>query len=135
MGTGSKITSNNAIYDDMILMFQDAKRIFPTDAEKQALFTFATLKNMVSPPGSASLKVTVQRPDNSLVSGATITIQSETGTPNTVSTDANGEASFPGIDPDRYHVTGTVATFVPISVDKDVDTGVNARLTVKLVAI
>ena len=48
---------------------------------------------------------------------------------------AGGEASFPGIDPGRYHVTATVAAFVPVSVDKDVDTGVNVRLTVKLVAI
>ena len=135
VGTGSKITSNNAIYDDMISMFKDAKRIFATDAEKQALFTFATLKDMVSPPGSASLKVTVQKPDNSVVGNVAVTIQSETGTPNTVNTDATGVAQFDSIDPDRYTVTFNVATFQPVNVPKDVDTGTNARLVVKLVAI
>lgn len=135
VGTGSKITANNAIYDDMQLMFHDGHRVFPTDAEKLKQFNFASLKLIVAPPGSASLKVTVQRPDNSFVAGVPVTIQSESGTPITVNTDADGVAEFDSIDPDRYSVKLNVATFVAVDVDKDVDTGVNARLVVKLVAI
>jgi hypothetical protein len=116
-------------------MFHDAHRVFPTDAEKLLQFNFHALKNIVAPPGSASLKVTVQKPDNSFVPNVPVTIQSLTGTPITVNTDADGVAAFDGIDPDPYRVTLNVATFIPVDEEKDVDTGVNARVVVKLVAI
>src|ERR1043165_83580 len=48
VGTGSKITANNAIYDDMQLMFHDGHRVFPTDAEKLKQFNFASLKKIVA---------------------------------------------------------------------------------------
>lgn len=132
VATGGKVTANNAVYDDMQLMFHDAHRVFPTDAEKLLQFNFHALKNIVAPPGSASLKVTVQKPDNSFVAGVPVTIQSATGVPITVNTDADGVAHFDGIDPDPYRVTLNVATFVPVDEEKDVDTGVDARLVVKL---
>ncbi|HYV90523.1 MAG TPA: carboxypeptidase-like regulatory domain-containing protein [Chitinophagales bacterium] len=81
------------------------------------------------------LKVTVQRPDNSFVPNVQVTIQSGAGTLITVNTDANGVAQFDSIDPDQYSVKLNVSTFQPVDVEKDVDTGVNARLVVKLVGI
>ena len=82
-----------------------------------SLFTFPALKDMV------------------VAKILFASIRSETGTLNIVNTDANGAAQIDSIDHDRYTVTFNVPTFRPVNIDKDVDTGTNARLTVKLVAI
>ncbi|MEO5673104.1 MAG: carboxypeptidase-like regulatory domain-containing protein [Chitinophagales bacterium] len=131
--TGSKVDANNALYDDLQQMFKDARRgVFPDDAAMQQEFTFQYLKKLVTPKGSASLSVRLQRPDNTLVVDQEVTIQSETGTAIRLMTGANGEVLFDRIDPDRYRVTATVADYKPVDADKDVDTGVNARMTINL---
>jgi len=94
------------------------------------------LKDIVSPPGSASLNVEILFPDNTPAVDLRVTIQSADGTPLVKQTDANGKCKYDSIDPDRYKVTVQVpAGFKAVSMNKDVDTGVGARLLIKMEAV
>lgn len=131
-GTAEKIKANNKVYKELTSLLDDGQRIFANVPEKKKLFVFQTIKNIVSPPGSAGLTVKVLREgDNTPVEGAAVTIQAAEGTPMNGTTDANGEVNFPDIDPADYN--GTVVPPAPLNPKtfvKTVNTGTNARVTV-----
>lgn len=78
--TEDKTAANNAIYDDLQKMFKDGTTIYRKNAGKKSLFVFSTIKDMVSPPGSASLKVSViTLPDNAAAPNAAISMQADGG--------------------------------------------------------
>jgi hypothetical protein len=133
----AKIAANNLLYAAIMAVCSDGKKVFINDAGQIKLFTFDTVKDLLSPPGSASYKLTAKvavllTP----IKGLPVVIQSKTKPAITVDTDVNGVALFPHLDPDNYTVTvgGAVLPFVVQSFKKDVDTGVDAHSEVFMVA-
>ena len=137
---GEKVTANNLLYDEMMDVFEDgAERVFRNDAAKQKNYVFATLKDLVSPPGSASLRALVLREDDTPVAEASVTIRLKdaelleiVAPPITVVTDAEGIAQFENADPGRYNGSATSSDgTVTVDFTKEIDTGVKARITVQ----
>lgn len=137
---GEKVTANNLLYDEMMDVFEDgSERVFRNDAAKQKNYVFATLKDIVSPPGSASLKALVLREDDTPVAEASVTIRLKdaelleiVAPPITVVTDAEGVALFENADPGRYNGSATSSDeTVTVDFTKEIDTGVKARITVQ----
>lgn len=137
---GEKVTANNLLHSQMMDVFEDgAERVFRNDAAKQKNYVFATLKDIVSPPGSASLRALVLREDDTPVEGASVTIRLQgaeeieiVAPPITVVTDAEGVALFESADPGRYDGSATSGDgTVTVDFTKEIDTGVNARVTVQ----
>lgn len=125
--TAKKIKANNDLDKAVGDVNEDAKLVFE-DAEHLKLFTFSAVKAIVSPPGSASYKVTVKKhSDDTVIEGATIVIKSAKGSPITVVTNAQGVAEFKDIDPADYSVTITFTGMESESFNKEVNTGTNAR--------
>ena len=137
---GEKVTANNLLHKEMMNVFEDgAERVFRNDAAKQKNYVFDTLKDIVSPPGSASLRALVLREDDTPVEGASVTIRLQgaealevVAPPITVITDAEGVALFENADPGRYDGSATSGDgSVTVDFTKEIDTGVNARVTVQ----
>jgi len=127
--TAQKITANNLVYQEVISLCDDGQRIFINNEALHKLFVFETVKKLISPPGSAGLKVHVKKQeDNTPVPNTTITIQAPQGTPITATTDQNGEATFTHIDPAAYNGTATPPSPMnPATFTKEVNTGTSAR--------
>ena len=125
--TGDKIKANNLLYDAMIDLHTDAVVAIEGDLELLKEFTFSDVKNLISPPGSASLEVELMKVVANTPVDGTITIQKEGGIAIVLPT-TDAVAKFAHIDPARYHVHVVVAGSPDVDVFKDVNTGVNARL-------
>lgn len=127
--TAEKLTANNDVYDDVTSVCDDGQRISAGNEALHKLFVFDTVKKLVSPPGSASVKIIViKQGDNTPVPDVTITIQAAEGTPHNATTDQNGEAKFDNIDPATYNGTATPPSPMnPVAFTKEVNTGTNAR--------
>ncbi len=129
--TGGKIKANNLVDKDMKSIQSDAFVIFKYDAEKLKRYTITVIKSIVSPPGSASLKITCkQAVTNVLMVGLDITIKSKDGIAQTGVTDATGVLVFDNIDPADYTVTVKVVGHPDMVIAKEVNTGTAARLDV-----
>lgn len=135
-----KVNANNLLHKELMNVLEDgAERVFRNDAAKQKNYVFATLKDIVSPPGSASLRALVLREDDTPVEGASVTIRLKdaelveiVAPPITVVTDAEGVALFENADPGRYNGSATSSDgTVTVDFSKEIDTGVNARITVQ----
>jgi hypothetical protein len=126
--TAAKIKANNALYKNMMDFMADGQMLFAGKDEMKKLFTFSVLKSLVSPPGSASLKVLAKNADTTPVVGVNVIIRLVDGGAPAVNgaTDATGEVIFSGIDAGVYSVT---VDFAPAqNYTKEVNTGVAARL-------
>lgn len=133
VATGAKITANNLVDDDLKDLQRDAQKVYRNDAEKLKLFTISVVKAIVSPPGSASLKITCkQKVTNLPKQGLLITIQSRDGVAIQLTTDATGVVVFENIDPADYNVVIVVPGFPNIMKVKEVNTGVDARMEVEV---
>ncbi|MBI4931938.1 MAG: hypothetical protein HY841_14345 [Bacteroidetes bacterium] len=135
---GEKISANNLLHKELMGVLEDgAERVWRANAEKRKNYIFDTLKNIVSPPGSASLKVLVIKGDDTVVANVPVTIKQEGATLATrsagisVTTNKEGVALFESADPGRYAGV-VVVDGVKISFTKEIDTGVNARITVEV---
>lgn len=129
----AKMKANNIFYDAiMAFMKEGVERVYPTDKAKQEMFTFKKLKFIVSPPGSASLKVTVMNANDTPAANAAVTIKAEGSPSITLNTDGNGVAFFDKVDPATYAGT-VVVNGVTTPFSKDVDTGKNSRIVIKLI--
>ena len=130
--TAAKIKANNSLYKNMMDFMADGQMLFSTKEEMKKLFTFSVLKSLVSPPGSASLKVITKNADATPAVGVNLSIKLVDGVaaPLKGVTDANGEFLFEGIDAGVYAVA---IDYTPTqNYTKEVNTGVAARLeTVK----
>ena len=126
--TAAKIKANNALYKNMMDFMTDGQMLFSGRDEMKKLFTFSILKSLVSPPGSASLKVAVKNADTTPATGITVSLKlvdSNAPAVNAVS-DALGEVLFGAIDAGVYSVT---VGFTPAkNYTKEVNTGVAVRL-------
>jgi hypothetical protein len=126
--TGEKIRANNVLYRSMMDFMADGQMLFSGRDEMKKLFTFTVLKSLVSPPGSASLKVVAKKADGTAEAETKVTIKlaDGSGPEITALTDAAGEALFSGIDPGVYEITVGFAKVQHYT--KDVNTGVASRL-------
>jgi hypothetical protein len=142
--TAAKIKANNAIYAEGISLMADGKVVQEDDEARRKYYVFNTLKELVSPPGSASLTVELKNSDFTPAPGFIIKIQAE-GKPaitrtTAIETETRGGralANFDGLDPDPYtwavYANATAAT--PIATGKkDVNTGRDAQLKIVLPA-
>jgi hypothetical protein len=127
----AKVTANNNLYDAIMDVCKDGvEMIFRTDDGGKKLFTFAVVLRSVSPPGAASLKVMSKHNDDTLVMNGNVTIKLA-GQPARVVPITNGVAFFANTGHGKFDVTVT-ETGNPNSAvtTKEVETGVNARMTV-----
>jgi hypothetical protein len=134
-GTGAKITANNLVYQDLQNLQNDAHIVFSDYPEALKEFMFSEVKLIISPPGSASLGIDlIEEGTNLPVANATITIQSATGIAITKTTNEDGQVDFESINPDNYTVKIQPVGKPEINLVKEVNTGVSARLKVKIPA-
>ena len=135
-GTDEKIKANNKIYDDSMKMCADATMLFVTDDSIVKKFTFTTVLQIVSPPGSASLKLRfIDIATNLPIAGVTVKILREGDTAKAGVTDANGELQFDAINPGSYFCAAAFTGYQPMEFNKDVNTGVSARKDVFMTAV
>jgi hypothetical protein len=129
----AKVNANNLLFADMADVMEDgAERVWRNDAAKQKNYTFSYLKDLVSPPGSASLTVKAQNAGFIPQAGKTVTIQKAGFAAIVVPTDVTGAAVFLNTPPGKYSGqiddgAGGITNF-----EKEIDTGVNARITVTI---
>ncbi len=134
-GTDEKIKANNKIYEDGMKMCADAVMFFVSDDAIVKKFTFTTVLQIVSPPGSASLKLqTIDIGTNVNIVGAKVIAQKEGNPTLNGITNDSGEVLFPDIDPGAYTVTIDAIGYKQIIISKDVNTGVGARKDVFMTA-
>lgn len=132
LDTNKKTTANNDCFKQIMSTCDDGLRVAAKSADPQGmtkLFTFKTVKDLVSPPGTASLKITCKlAADGTPIPGLTVAIQRAGGPKLTGTTDVNGVVLYDNIDPADYNVTisGTGVP-TPITFIKEVNTGVQAR--------
>jgi len=130
----AKVIANNLLHSELMGVMEDgALMVFRNEEAKKKNFVFDTLKSIVSPPGSASLRIIVLRDDDTAVVGVAVKIKklltgklSEASPAITVLTDDKGVAMFEGADPGRYEgevMVDEVKKFFT----KEIDTGVKAR--------
>jgi hypothetical protein len=128
--TAAKLAANNTLHDAMMDVCKDGvEMVFRNDAEGQKRYTFTALKTIVSPPGSASLKVIVKNGADVLQPGKTVRIKKEGSPAITAITNEEGVALFENADPGVYEgEVDTGSGTVPFT--KEVNTGTDARITV-----
>ena len=132
--TSAKVKANNLVNKEMMDICDEGQRLFAEDAEMKKLFVFSVVKSLVSPPSSASFKLSVKKTaDNTVVAGAAVTIQMAGGVPIVTNTDADGVAMFEKIDPADYNVSVVAPSFVTMNFVKEVNTGTDARKEVFLI--
>jgi len=130
--TAAKVKANNKLYDAMAEVCKDGvEMVFRNDAEAQKRYTFAALKDLVSPPGASSLKIMVQNALNVPQPNLGVTIKKIGSAPITKQLDVNGIAVFTNAEPGKYE--GTVDNNgTPVPFTKEVETGTDARITVTI---
>ncbi|MFI5219581.1 MAG: hypothetical protein ACHQNT_08835 [Bacteroidia bacterium] len=125
----AKVTANNALFDAMMDFMEDGtEMVFNRDEANKKRYTFQSLKDIVSPPGSASLTVTVKKGDDTFAATGTVKIKKE-GVAAIMAQINEGLAAYPNLDTGKYEgevvVDGVTKTFT-----KEVNTGTDARITV-----
>lgn len=130
--TNKKVKANNDCFKEIMSTCDDGMRVAAKSDDPSGmgkLFTFKVVKDLVSPPGSASLKITIKLAmDGSALAGVDVTIQAAGGAILSRTTDATGVVLYEDIDPADYNVTisGTGIP-APINFIKEVNTGTQAR--------
>jgi hypothetical protein len=132
-----KVIANNLLHSELMSVMEDGvMMVYRNDAAKKKNYVFDTLKDIVSPPGSASLRVLVLKDDDSAVANVAVKIKkeltgklSEASPAITVLTDDKGVAMFENADPGKYEGEVTVDEVKKLFT-KEINTGVKARLTV-----
>ena len=134
--TNNKIKANNAIYATTLDLLEDGKTIGQNDDVFVKLFTWAELKLIVSPPGAASLKVEAKdKATNEALVGVKVLLQADGGTPINVTTAVGGTVKESGIDVAVYKGHAEFTGYQPLDFVKEVDKGVDARVTLLMVKI
>jgi predicted peroxiredoxin len=128
--TAAKVKANNNLYDAVMDFMKDGvEMVFRRDAEAQKRYVFSHLKDIVSPPGSSSLGVKVKNADDTFVTEGTVKIKKE-GEAAILVAIIQGSASFLNVPPGKYDGTVTTVDGRTAVFSKEVEKGVNARITV-----
>ncbi|MBL0309094.1 MAG: carboxypeptidase regulatory-like domain-containing protein [Bacteroidetes bacterium] len=135
VATMNKVTANNAVYKDYAMVLcSDGQAKFRNSAAEAQFFVWETIREMVSPPSSASLKVTVSFDElDAPAVGAEVAIKKKgTNALSTATVGVDGSVTFGSIDPAVYLWSVSLAGRQTQSGEKDVNKGTGARLTVRL---
>ncbi len=134
VGTESKIVANNTLNDKITDICNDSLKAVRGDAALLNLFVFNTVLSLVSPPGSSSLSLNVVLDESDLAGEGAIFTYEKIGDPvlKTVTLDATGKNKFLSFDPGKYKWTCKLAGRTDQAGIKEVDTGVDAQLEVRL---
>ena len=134
VGTQSKILANNALNDKLSDIHNDSLKACRGDAGLLNLFVFDTVLKMVSPPGSSSLNINVVLDETGAAgTGAVFTYQKQNDPVlHTLNIDATGKIKLVSFDPGKYKWTCTLAGRIVAGGIKEVETGVDAKLEVRL---
>jgi hypothetical protein len=128
----AKIQANNDLYDAIMDVCKDGKEmIYRTDSGGRKRYTWDTIKDMVSAPGAASLKVTGKHADDTLVASANVEIK-QTGQPAITVQLVNGTALASNVDPGDYAGKIIINGNVVATFNKTVNVGTNARIEVQV---
>jgi len=131
--TKERIDANNVVYADAMGVCADAQIIFAKEPELKKLFVWEAVKSLVSPPGSASLKIRLRKKvDNTPVVNTNVNIQAEGGALIKGTSNDEGVVVFDNIDPADYVAKVIVDGVVVFSGDKEVNTGTDARMEVEI---
>ena len=129
--TAEKISANNTLLAALQGVQFDAHAAFRRDAEGMKDFIIESVKKLVSPPGSASLGMDFTEGGTNLpLINVKVTIQSSTGIAMLMNSGTTNTVEFTHIDPDNYRVLIQVPGKPDITMVKEVNTGVNARMKV-----
>ncbi|MGB4774142.1 MAG: hypothetical protein WBP45_03135, partial [Daejeonella sp.] len=120
--------ANNVLYKDVMDICEEGQRLFAKEGEKKKLFVFSAIKLIVSPPGSASFKLTLKKLDeNTPVAGARVCIQEDGEQVMELFTDVNGVVVFEHINPAVYRVKIEAGEMRAVDFVKEVNTGTASR--------
>jgi hypothetical protein len=136
--TQAKLTANNGVFAKLQELSKDGQVALESNEGKVNRYIITKVKDLVSPPGSASLEVEVQSSMFEPMPDAVVKIQAEgkaaISAKATVPADGSrAVANFPNVDPARYTYSvyaNETATTPLITGSKDVNKGRNARLKV-----
>ena len=121
-GTYAKISANNAIYDDLLLMLGDIKEIAPIPAASE--LSFAYLKGIISAPGPAGLKGTITADATGSKPAGVLLRLLETEYEAT--TNGAGEYDFGNIASGKYTLEISKTGYQTLTVEVTIFTGVTS---------
>ena len=132
-GTEAKVVANNAVYGDLINMFQDGSFIFKLVPDKKPKFSFNGVLGLVSSPGAAGLHVLVSEAVSfNPLANASVSMQ-PAGQPAVVlQTGADGVCDFDSLAVGDYTLSVSLPTYVSQSVAVVIKVGVHSRRRVVL---
>lgn len=132
-GTQTKVIANNALHADLMNMFADGRFLFRTDPAKAANYTFDRVKDLVSVPGDAGIKVTVEADVTFLaLANATVSVQQQGEPAVNLQSDANGVADFSALPVGNYLLTVSINGYQTSQTPIKIKTGVHSRRKVLL---
>ncbi len=130
--TAEKLKMNNAIHAEVMALCEDGAFLLRDDDAKKSQFIFSSVLEIITPPGASSLTVKVTRvSDGTAVLNANVKINRE-GTPEREAMNTEDGAYFGNLSAGTYSVQVDIEGQVSFVSFKDVETGVNARLDVKI---
>ena len=127
-GTITKITANNAIYDELMFMLDDLYTIAPPEEKINMNFTY--LKGIISSPGPAGLKGTITKLGTDVpVAGALLRLLEKNYE---TSSAADGKYDFGNIASGKYTLEISEANYQTLKTELTVDTGVTSTKNFQL---
>ena len=125
--TSEKIEANNAIYKDLISMFDDAKRIFNDTPELKNEFTFPNMLSKVRGNKLAGIIGKVTEADKkTIIKKVTITIK---GTHKVASSNDKGRYEITPVTASKYVVVAEAEGFEPaVSEEVTIKSGIMSRV-------
>ena len=121
-GTFKKLSANNAIYDDLMLMLADVKQITPYPFKDE--ITFTHLKGIISSPGPAGLKGTITTQDTgSKPAGVLLRLLD---TDYEATTNGAGQYDFGNIASGKYNLQISLTGYQTQTIEITILTGVTS---------
>ena len=132
-GTEAKVVANNAIYGDLINMFQDGSFLFKSNPDKKPKFSFNAVLGLVSSPGVAGLHVLVSEVVSfNPLANASVSMQ-QAGLPAVVlQTGVDGVCDFGSLAVGDYTLSVSLPTYVSQNIPVVIKVGVHSRRRVTL---
>lgn len=121
--TAGKLTANNAIFDELTLMFADAQVIYEDDFDASQLFVFDRLLQQVNPSNAGLQGQVFDGGTFTPLGDATVTMQKSGSSPVSTTTDQFGAFNITGIPAGDYTVTLTKSGYQTINDVVTIQTG------------
>ena len=126
-GTSDKILAKNGIYSKVISVCEDGTYIFRNDAAKASQFVWATVADIITPPGAAGLRGEIRDEVTSLPIAGAIVMLKRGGFPEvTATTDADGKYEFTNLPVADYVGWVTCEKYERADFSASISTGVTS---------